>query len=54
MIRSFIRWFDRNPLIAVWCGFVVAFALLVAARAWDVSETQSIRQHNHYTSRSSS
>lgn len=51
--RSFLRWFDRNPLVAVWCGFVVAFVLLVAAHAWDISETQSIRQQIQYTSRSS-
>lgn len=53
MIRSFLRWFDRNPLIAVWCGLVVAFVLLVVARAWDASETPSIWQQIHYTSRSS-
>ncbi|WP_196484845.1 hypothetical protein [Burkholderia territorii] len=54
MIRSFIRWFDRNPLVAVWAGMVVALAVLLVARAWDANETQSIRQHNPYTSRSSS
>lgn len=44
MIRAFLKWFDRNPLVAVWAGFIVCFVILVAAHAWDVSQTNAIRQ----------
>lgn len=53
MIRSLVRWFDRNPLVAVWVGMFVAIVVLLVARAWDDIETHSIRQEIHYTSRSS-
>lgn len=52
MIRSFLRWFDRNPLVAVWLGFIVCFVLLVIAHAWDVNETQALRLHIVASSRS--
>jgi hypothetical protein len=53
MIRAFSRWANRNPLLAVWLGFIVCFFLLLAAHQWDASDDQALRLQMATTARSS-
>lgn len=46
MIRRFNAWANRNPLLAVWLGFIVAFLIMCAA------EPLLVKQLDHPTYRS--
>lgn len=51
-MKAFSRWANRNPLIAIWLGFIVCFALLLVAHAWEVSDMQALRLQMAATARS--
>jgi hypothetical protein len=42
MIRRFSAWANRNPLAAIWLGFLAAFALMYVAASMLVRHVEHV------------